>query len=64
MKTKKRILDKMLLVLSICFFISIGNSQRLTVSATGGKILKDGNPITLRGVNFGNCYSGRDICLT
>jgi aryl-phospho-beta-D-glucosidase BglC (GH1 family) len=30
------------------------HSQRLTVSNTGAKILKDGNPITLRGVNFGN----------
>jgi endoglucanase len=40
----------LLLLLSINF----ANSQRLTVSATGSKILKDGNPITLRGVNFGN----------
>jgi endoglucanase len=44
--------NSLLLMLLFCCFI--GNSQRLTVSATGSKILKDGNPITLRGVNFGN----------
>ena len=46
-------------IVSLCFIllnltIQKGFSQRLTVSASGSKILKDGNPITLRGVNYGN----------
>jgi endoglucanase len=40
--------------LMLLFSFFTGNTQQLTVSATGSKILKDGNPITLRGVNFGN----------
>jgi endoglucanase len=49
LKSNQRIIFLMLL-----FSFFTGNSQQLTVSATGSKILKDGNPITLRGVNFGN----------
>ncbi|WP_124979265.1 cellulase family glycosylhydrolase [Nonlabens xiamenensis] len=43
-----------LLWLVIFCCLNFGYSQELTVSSTGGQILKDGNPITLRGVNFGN----------
>jgi endoglucanase len=45
-----------LIILCYIFLFSSNGAycQRLTVSASGSKILKDGNPITLRGVNFGN----------
>ncbi len=43
-----------LLLIAFCFITHIAFAQLLSVSSTGGKILKDGNPITLRGVNFGN----------
>jgi len=56
MKTlKKKIgqnFKKWLLLFLISAITSFGHSQRLTVKS--GKIVKDGNPITLRGVNFGN----------
>ncbi len=52
-KNKKRLV---ILMLAIVLLVTIQESysQRLTVSATGSKILKEGNPITLRGVNYGN----------
>lgn len=36
----------------MCLITSASFTQRLTVKK--GKTVKDGNPITLRGVNFGN----------
>ncbi|WP_046756685.1 cellulase family glycosylhydrolase [Kordia jejudonensis] len=53
MKTKKSTLYSWLLLLCISLTMNVANAQ-LTVSATGSKILENGNPITLRGVNFGN----------
>ncbi|WP_130735117.1 cellulase family glycosylhydrolase [Flavobacterium sp. J27] len=52
MKTLKNKKTIWLSILLLC--TAINYAQRLTVSATGSKILKEGNPITLRGVNFGN----------
>jgi endoglucanase len=54
MKNYKLKLRQAILCLFCVMLFSKANSQRLTVSGTGAKILKDGNPITLRGVNFGN----------
>ncbi|PTX62255.1 putative secreted protein (Por secretion system target) [Kordia periserrulae] len=54
MKTKNYVPRIRLALIVFCFATSIAFAQLLTVSNTGGKILKDGNPITLRGVNFGN----------
>lgn len=54
MKKSKKSSIIILLAMLLLVTIQEGFSQRLTVSATGSKILKDGNPITLRGVNFGN----------
>ena len=55
MKKRNTVLKKYLLSVTLAVFcITISFSQDLTVSNTGSKILKDGNPITLRGVNFGN----------
>ncbi|AXG70679.1 endoglucanase C307 [Kordia sp. SMS9] len=53
MKTKKSIIHSWLLLLCVSLMASFAHAQ-LTVSATGSKILENGNPITLRGVNFGN----------
>lgn len=54
MKTKIYIKSSRLFLIVFCFVTNIAFAQLLSVSNTGGKILKDGNPITLRGVNFGN----------
>jgi endoglucanase len=54
MKTYNQKFKQSFLYLLLLLSVNFANSQRLTVSATGSKILKDGNPITLRGVNFGN----------
>jgi endoglucanase len=54
MKMLQKKIKRSLLCLTAIVCVNVVNSQRLTVSATGSKILKDGNPITLRGVNFGN----------
>lgn len=43
-----------IICLVLLFLCVKGNCQRLTVSANDSKILQNGNPITLRGVNFGN----------
>jgi endoglucanase len=50
----KQKFQKSLFCIMLLFICIQLNAQRLTVSKTGAKILKDGNPITLRGVNFGN----------
>lgn len=54
MKTNNYFKSKWLVFMALCFAANLVCAQLLTVSNTGGKILKDGNPITLRGVNFGN----------
>jgi endoglucanase len=53
-KNQKFKLQQSIISMMLLFLCLQVNSQRLTVSTTGAKILKDGNPITLRGVNFGN----------
>jgi endoglucanase len=42
------------IVLFTGLFLFVNNSQAQWLSTSGNKIVKDGNPITLRGVNFGN----------
>ena len=54
MKNHKPTCKQIIYYVMLLFVSTQLNAQRLTVSNTGAKILKDGNPITLRGVNFGN----------